>query len=290
MNNRKYNLLLHPFFLVSILLLLVNDIYLKYAFHNWVTGKLSDFTGLFAFTTFFLVFFQGYKKQVIIFCGLFFAWWKSPLSDPIIDIFQINRIVDYSDLIALTVLPGAYFIITGKYDPTIPYKRFYLNVVCIVSLFAFCNTSPPRRAMYYAGQGTIEYNGIFSSSKSKEEILQKLSGLGFHYYMDSIVYYPINTTYKPLYRYRDSSAVWRFVVNDRDSSLYRRQQEHPFYIIPVYSFDDNTIRDLTFHFEAGYRKRDITTIHIRCTQQLDYADYENKLKRKYTKHFISFFK
>src|SRR5258706_12094715 len=152
MNNRKFNLLLHPLFLISILLLLLNDIYLKHALHNWVTGKLSDFTGLFAFTIFLLASFPVHKKSIIIFCGLFFIWWKSPLSDPIIYIFQIDRVVDYSDLIALAVLPGTYFLITGKYNPAIPYKRFYLNLVCIVSLFAFCNTSPPRHAMYYTGQ------------------------------------------------------------------------------------------------------------------------------------------
>src|SRR5258706_11127819 len=143
MNNRKYSLLLHPLFLISILLLLLNDIYLKYAFHNWVTGKLSDFAGLFAFTIFLLVFFPGYKKPVIIFCGLFFIWWKSPFSQSFInDInsfspFPVARVIDYSDLIALAVLPGVSFISNKIYDPDIPYRRVCLNIICIVSLFAF---------------------------------------------------------------------------------------------------------------------------------------------------------
>jgi hypothetical protein len=38
---------------VSIFLLLINDLYLKFEYHNYLTGKLSDFAGLFAFPYFF---------------------------------------------------------------------------------------------------------------------------------------------------------------------------------------------------------------------------------------------
>jgi len=298
MKNRKYELLLHPIFVISILLLLLNDIYLKYALRNWITGKLSDFTGLFAFIIFLLVFFPGYKKTVIIFCGLLFTWWKSAFSQSFINginsfsPFQLARIVDYSDLIALTVLPGVYFISDKIYDPDIPYRRVCLNLICIASLFAFCNTSAPRYAMYYTGQETVEYNGIFSSSTSEEDILAKFSSLGFHYYKDSVVYYPVaNSLRNPFYRYADSSVVWRLAIDKKDPSLYRSQAEQPFYIIPVYSFDGNTIRDLKLRIDTGgYKKRGIT-IHISCTQQVGYTDYYyNKLKRKYTRHFTSLFK
>ena len=33
--------------LLSLAALITNDLYLKYAFSGWVTGKLSDFAGIF---------------------------------------------------------------------------------------------------------------------------------------------------------------------------------------------------------------------------------------------------
>ena len=43
-----------PLFLVGLGILLLNDFYLKYAFSNAFTGKLSDVAGLFIFPFFFL--------------------------------------------------------------------------------------------------------------------------------------------------------------------------------------------------------------------------------------------
>jgi hypothetical protein len=38
-----------PVFITAVLLLIANDWYFKQTFHNGLTGKLSDFAGLFAF-------------------------------------------------------------------------------------------------------------------------------------------------------------------------------------------------------------------------------------------------
>ena len=42
-------------FLAALLLLLINDFLFKAAYHNWLTGKLSDVAGLFAWTFFWCV-------------------------------------------------------------------------------------------------------------------------------------------------------------------------------------------------------------------------------------------
>jgi hypothetical protein len=39
------NLLFNPLFIIGLPVLLINDHYLKWMFHNWATGKLSDFAG-----------------------------------------------------------------------------------------------------------------------------------------------------------------------------------------------------------------------------------------------------
>ncbi|MCF7569690.1 hypothetical protein L3X37_15185 [Sabulilitoribacter arenilitoris] len=107
------NLIYGKLFLISVALLLLNDFYLKYHFHNYLTGKLSDFVGLFAFPYFVSLFFKGKVKPIYILTGILFIFWKSSSSQFVIDNLNsvgigINRVVDYSDLIALFILPLSY--------------------------------------------------------------------------------------------------------------------------------------------------------------------------------------
>lgn len=111
MKNDK--LLYRKLFLVSIFLLLLNDLYLKEQFHNFLTGKLSDFVGLFAFSYFFSVLFIKNIKLIYVLTGILFIFWKSSSSQFVIDYLHnfgigFDRIVDYSDLFALLVLPLGY--------------------------------------------------------------------------------------------------------------------------------------------------------------------------------------
>jgi hypothetical protein len=88
---------------------------------------------------------ETHRLDPSYFSGRSFPFWKSPYSRPLIDfwndyvILTIYRTVDYSDLIALTVLPIAYFV-----DINIDrLKTFKLNPIypVIVSAFAFMATS-----------------------------------------------------------------------------------------------------------------------------------------------------
>ena len=51
MKRNKF-LLLNYVFVVSIILLFINDHFLKLYFHNWFTGKFSDFLGMIIFPLF----------------------------------------------------------------------------------------------------------------------------------------------------------------------------------------------------------------------------------------------
>ena len=98
---KKINRLAHPGFLVSLLILLLNDFILKTVFHNYLTGKLSDFAGLLAFPFFWSVLFPKRTKEIHIAVALFFIFWKSPFSEDFVDFFGFYRVVDFSDFIAL---------------------------------------------------------------------------------------------------------------------------------------------------------------------------------------------
>jgi hypothetical protein len=128
-------------FLIGLILLLLNDFVFKGLYGNWITGKLSDFAGLFIFPLFWTAFFPKFKKHIFISIALIFLWWKSPFSGSFIHFcneflaYPIARVVDYTDLLALFILPIAYY-----YNP----KSFLkINPVglALVSAFAFAATS-----------------------------------------------------------------------------------------------------------------------------------------------------
>ena len=49
-----YRVFLSPVFLLTLLTLAANDLYLKAAYPGWITGKLSDISGLFLVSLFVL--------------------------------------------------------------------------------------------------------------------------------------------------------------------------------------------------------------------------------------------
>lgn len=128
MKRCNISLLLSPLFLFSLFVLGLNDWVLKATFHNFLTGKLSDFAGLFALAIFILAWLpiqkQHYQQGVLWAIALFFSWWKSPFSADFITwwsscIFPIHRVIDITDLFALIVLPFAAYYSTN-------YKAIYL--------------------------------------------------------------------------------------------------------------------------------------------------------------------
>jgi hypothetical protein len=102
-----------PTLVGALALLLLNDLYLKAQYGNWLTGKLSDFAGLLLVALIACAFCPSGTKRALAAVGLVFAFWKSEYSQPLIDfvnalsVWQIGRVVDYTDLLALLVLPLA---------------------------------------------------------------------------------------------------------------------------------------------------------------------------------------
>lgn len=127
------------------MLLLLNDFILKRLYGNWLTGKLSDFAGLFIFSLFWSALFPKHKITVLGLTGLLFILWKSPFSQGIIEfwngleVLPVARVVDYTDLIALIVLPVAYY----THDKNDKIKRIKISPIIplILAAFSFMATS-----------------------------------------------------------------------------------------------------------------------------------------------------
>lgn len=152
-NIESKKILAAPLFLVGLFVLLLNDFYLKAAFHNFLTGKISDFAGLFVFPLFWTAFFPKRKLFIFVSTAVFFAFWKSPYSQELIrlwndaGIFHIERVVDYGDLVALAVLPLAWIYAADFRPLRLPRnsQEFVLPALAVVSLFAFTATQQAEK-------------------------------------------------------------------------------------------------------------------------------------------------
>lgn len=175
---KSLKILLSPLFLLSLFLLLINDFFLKDYFHNFLTGKFSDFAGLFVFSLFWTAFFPKWKPLIFSFVIVFFAFWKSPFSSGFIHVwnsirlFEIARTIDYTDLTAFSILPLAWIYIENHAPLRLPRvsQNFALITIAFVSLFAFTATSQPKPDSYRSA----EYSEIYRIEKSPIEILKKL--------------------------------------------------------------------------------------------------------------------
>lgn len=140
----RWDLVLGAPFLTALALLIINDWILKPTYGNFLTGKLSDFAGLFAFGVFSCAVFPERKRLVLILTAVAFVLWKSELSQPVIDgwnslaVFPMKRVVDFSDLLALSMLPAAA-IYVGR--PRTEKNRSKTGVVVAgISLLSFTAT------------------------------------------------------------------------------------------------------------------------------------------------------
>ncbi len=161
-NNLK--IILSGAFLLALALLLLNDHFLKAVYPGWVTGKLSDFAGLFVLAVFVYAvagrYFESSKRLLAmhIAIGLGFAIWKvAPVEtvftwiNGLVSIPLPSRVKDISDLIALAILPVSYFYILRirdkAYKPVISpgFNRAFTIGVLLITGLAIAATAPGRR-------------------------------------------------------------------------------------------------------------------------------------------------
>lgn len=144
------NVLLSPGFLLGLGLLLLNDFYLKSAYGNFLTGKLSDFAGLFIFPLFVVSIIPKGHFFAYVGTAIAFLFWKTPFADFVIDLwnssafFKIGRTVDYTDILTLAVLPLSYYYLQKLNLVQSPHHIFRTAGTCsvlFVSVFAFTATT-----------------------------------------------------------------------------------------------------------------------------------------------------
>lgn len=301
MQKTKASLLLHPLFIGSLALLLLNDFYLKYAYPGFLTGKLSDFAGLIVLPVFCRVLSPGVSKKILLIAvAVFFAWFKSPLSQPVINGINLyipwpfHRVVDYSDLIALSVLPLA----ASLSPKTIRLPK--TGVICLrwtlgaITFFSLCSTSV-YRGLFQANplMEEVYFDKTLVVKTSASGVLQTLSEKGIAYRLDSVIYYPITNQDRLYYRINtsDSTLIWQPIPAAKDSQLYLKWEGQPFYMIPEYQSADKTLQNIRITLSEN-KKKTKTTITIQMFRDKSWNHFrymDNKTKKAYQNIFVSLF-
>ena len=171
-NDRSLSTLTSPGFLTALFVLLLNDFFLKSYLHNALTGKLSDFAGLFVFPLFWAVFLPRFRSWIYLGTGVVFILWKSPAADLLIDgwnrfgSISVARTIDYTDLWALAILPISY--VYGLRTPVGYPSRAFPALIGFISLFAFVATSFSHKT---------PYDNAYYFAMSKHEVLERMSQL-----------------------------------------------------------------------------------------------------------------
>lgn len=172
----KKSYLLNIVFITSLCILFVNDFWLKELFHNGITGKLSDVAGLIVFVLFFLAFFESRRLLVFVGTVVFFSWWKSPLSQGFIDgwnalpVFDMQRTVDYSDLICLLALVPLWFYRPKAITWNKQVEKWAFYPLTLSTAFMFFATS--RMSSFFTEQMSIEQE--IKVSKDRNAIKERL--------------------------------------------------------------------------------------------------------------------
>jgi hypothetical protein len=260
MSNRQTNLLVSPAFLAALGLLLANDFIFKPLFHNWFTGKLSDFAGLFAFFVFWSAFFPRRNRIIGLMVAVGFVFWKSAWSQPLIDywnslaLYHIGRVVDATDLIALAILPGADFY-TRRYGKQrassthhiagVQARRLAICLMCGLSIFAFAATKfvNDRAASVYRD---------YEIALAKSDLLAKLHNIG----LAEIKY-------------------WR--SSDEDARIFYMTEEdrNKYDLVPATKFCKSSITaHVTLHDKNGKTVLKLKGIRFWCDQHTPQRDEE----------------
>ncbi|MDX1653148.1 MAG: hypothetical protein R3277_11685 [Brumimicrobium sp.] len=186
--NRGTEFLTNKWFLAGLFLLIINDWILKEQFHNWFTGKLSDFAGLFVFPLFWTALMPRYKNKIFVITALTFIYWKTPWSQAIIDlwnswgIYSIYRVTDYTDYISLLSLPLAAYVY--EKDRNKPGINISPTLIYLSSGFAFASTSKAPSTCFH--NDSPEY---FVHHSSREAFIRDLRSKDLSLYPNDTSYY-----------------------------------------------------------------------------------------------------
>jgi hypothetical protein len=268
-------------FILSLIVLVLNDHILKWQFSNWFTGKLSDFTGMVILPLLLAFLFPKLKTKAVWLSMAIFVLWKSPYSQPLLNIYNtiavipLTRIIDYTDLLAFAVLPLPYLIIRNNSSIAflqITRVRISPAFVVVPCMFALMATTPPRSYYYSRSDGDITfYKNSFTIRKPAKQIISEIRAMDIEVEKDTTAI---------------GALHYGYAVNDSIKKI------QPYYRIPMLVIDNDTIRELEFAIEENEEgdKSKVYLNGIRLYRDLSDKEVEKELRRYYKKALNRYFK
>ncbi|MBP0613097.1 hypothetical protein J8J42_08560 [Chryseobacterium sp. cx-311] len=195
--NRNKNYIVNYIFIFGILILFLNDQIFKFEFSNYFTGKLSDVCGIIIFPFFLTYIFPKLKQNSVFAAAIIFSFWKSQYSQSLINFYneispiQTSRIIDYSDLFVLLLLPIPYYLIKNVHKiDFLTIKKLNPKFIFVISLFIFIAEAPPPSHYFTMNNGNLQcYKCNMKVNHSKDYVLNKLKQNGIEFDTVRLIHY-----------------------------------------------------------------------------------------------------
>lgn len=297
---RNKNLILNYVFLSCLAILFLNDHFFKFEYTSWLTGKLSDIVGIILFPMLLTYLFPKLKQNSVFLAGLLFAFWKSPFSESCIQYYNmispisIHRVVDYSDIFVVLLLPIPYYLILNAHIiNTFSLKKVNFFAVLVPTLFILMSTSPGYRHYDYVPYtGNLIFgNTTFTLPKSKEQVLAELKKRDINIHKDSVSIVGVNKSkYLGLgridYKNIDSKKDIFQISNDSlKQEILKSIDESNEYKIDKIKIGDQTIENIQLQVSKSIdgRGTSITLKSMNIERYLREDKVERKLRKIYEK-------
>ena len=208
-------------FVVSLALLLANDLYLKLEYPGLITGKLSDVAGIFLVTYLSVGVFPRARLALSALVAVLFAIWKSPASQWAIDTINshltvnIGRVVDYTDMLALAAIPLAWVCAARRSDFQISrrWNRVIAAPIVVVAFLGVTGTS----VLMPAGNYSIRNNEL-DSRVEDSALLDAVRNVAEHYELQCTQCDALSET---AHYYSDDMDFWVRIDKETNGVEYR---------------------------------------------------------------------
>ncbi|MDQ1161273.1 hypothetical protein QE422_001641 [Chryseobacterium sp. SORGH_AS 447] len=307
---RDKNLILNPVFVGCLTLLFLNDHLFKTMYHNGATGKLSDMAGIVLFPMLLAYLFPKFRENAVFVAGAFFIFWKSPFSGSLITLYNrvspisIHRVVDYTDLWVLLLLPIPYFLIKNSfYLKKINFLKVNVFAVLIPTVFVLMSTSPPYSYFYISEKGTLVFKGAsIEIKKTKTDLLREMDVHHVAWVKDTAeVIESLRFETSRMGKFdqnalKNGGAIFTIDNDELRLLILRKIYESSDYKIPELKIGDRTVKNLRLSIEPSYREinsKKFSTVVIReveIDKNLDHDKAGKELRKIYQDIIISKFK
>jgi len=307
---RNKNLILNYVFLSCLLVLFMNDHFFKFHYTSWFTGKLSDVVGIILLPMLITYIFPKLKENSVFASGLFFIFWKSPFSESFINIYNtispidIHRVIDYSDLIVLLLLPIPYFLIKNDHIfENFVIRKIHAAVVLFPTVFVLMSTSQANGYTYSPESGKLAFRHFsFDIKKTEGDLLKKLEEQNLTVVKDTAeVLHSLRYQISDVGKFDQDAIVKGGEIFKVDNDELRKLITEQMYLSSDYKIKDlkigeRTVKNVRFSIRPAYNKmndKKFISIELREVQidkDLDDDKVADRLREIYQSAVMSRFK